>query len=123
MKDISQAAPDLESFMNHALHNTVVTFHSRLSSTSGSGVSPVDTGNFARGWQVKGGTENVLHYSNRYTIYNNVDYAAIVVFGNPPSSRSYNWVKRKRGNWFPLFFVEEGQKIVDTAVRQAEKML
>ena len=123
MKDISKAAPDLEAFMNHALHNTVVTFHSRLSSTSKSGVSPVDTGNFARGWEVKGGISQVLHYSKQYSIYNNVDYAETVVFGNPPASRPYNWVKRKRGNWFPVFFASQGQKIVDTAAKQAEKML
>ena len=123
MKDISKAAPDLEAFMNHALHNTVVTFHSRLSSTSKSGVSPVDTGNFARGWQVKGGTDQVLHYSKQYTIYNDVDYAAIVVFGKPPDSRPYNWVKRKRSTWFPVFFAEQGKRIVATAAKQAEKML
>ena len=117
-KPINQAVPDLTKFMDHMLHETVVGFKSSLSSPT---VSPKDTGDFIAAWKIKGGDSNVMSYKSTYYLYNPLDYAEILMFGNPVGQ--YNWAKVKPGNWFPAFMSGMGQKIVDKAVANAEKFL
>ena len=72
-------------------------------------------------WKIKGGDSNVMSYKSTYYLYNPLDYAEILMFGNPVGE--YNWAKVKSGNWFPAFMSGMGQKIVDKAVVNAEKFL
>ena len=63
MKDISQAPGDLTKFLDNMLHNTVVSFHSDLSSKR---VSPWDTGRFAASWFVESALKvRTVSYKNK----------------------------------------------------------
>ena len=74
------APGDLTKFLDNMLHNTVVSFHSDLSSKR---VSPWDTGRFAASWFVEGGESQVLSYKNSYTLSNPLPYAErLLCFGN-----------------------------------------
>ena len=115
MKDISQAPGDLEKMLNGMLKNTLVSFHSDLSSKR---VSPWDTGRFASSWFVNGqsSADNLtVSYKNKYTMTNPLPYAERLCFGN--------WAVSQPKNWFPAYFNGKGQGIVNKAVRKAEKEL
>ena len=112
MKNISQAPDDLTKFLDNMLHNTVVSFHSDLSSKR---VSPWDTGRFAASWFVEGGESQVLSYKNTYKLSNPLPYAERLCFGN--------WAVSQPKNWFPAYFNSKGQGVVNRAAKKAEGLL
>ena len=113
MKDISQAPGDLTKFLDNMLHNTVVSFHSDLSSKR---VSPWDTGRFAASWFVEGGESQVIELQEQaYKLSNPLPYAERLCFGN--------WAVSQPKNWFPAYFNSKGQGVVNRAAKKAEGLL
>ena len=115
MKNISKAPGDLEKMLNGMLKNTLISFHSDLSSKR---VSPYDTGRFAASWFVNGQSNAdslTVNYKNKYTISNPLPYAERLCFGG--------WAVSQPKDWFPAYFNGKGQRIVNKAVRDAEAEL
>ena len=115
MKDISKAPGDLEKFLTGVVRETLISFHSDLTTER---VSPWDTGRFANSWfpnYKDSGDSLVITYKKAYKLSNPLPYAERLCFGN--------WAVSQPKNWFPAYFNGKGQGIVNRAAKKAEGLL
>ena len=117
MKPISQFGPDLNKFLDELTAECVVQWHADLSSDR---VSPKDSGDFIKAWNIEGGVKKDYKATNH--IVNNLPYSETITFGSPlpPSWGGVNRLRDKPVNWFPSYWASDGQAVFDKAVNTAE---
>ena len=117
MKPIKDATPDLRQFLDELHGECVVQWHADLSTDA---VSPKDSGDFIKAWNIEGGVKRDRKATNH--IVNNMPYSETITFGRPlPASwGGTNRLRDKPVNWFPAYWTKGGQAVFEQAVKTAE---
>ena len=128
MKKINVAGRDLDKFLDLVLKGTIIKFQEDLSSSK---VSPVNEGRLRSNWFASVGTNELttkdqnqprtdasqlpLDWKQKNHLVNNLPYAEKLAFGSYAVSQPKNW--------FPAYFNANGQRVVDGAVKKAERLI